>query len=879
MSKVPVWVTGGKRTGKDTTPRSSGRITPRGRPITSFGAGRPEAEKEQSRSNSGKRASASDMVGVSRAKLGRTSGLMAVGAWSARMEIASMLESGVSAAEILDAIKKGEESEAPIRSVEGPSQRIPGERMQSSRSSPAAEKSQTLASEYREIKNSSSPSTISRNTDRSSRDTPRWISDAPFADLPFAKKAELPQEVNSSENEPVPTSPQADEGDSPLDEVESLNRALTSMDMEGLFGSFEKKADPPPAETTPLRSKESHIPVTLPSRRNPLEAEKLHSFRVLCRKLFDDLVILRVSLDILESVVPEKEVDEAKFCTLTDPRSAGTGLRYARLLDKYLSWIQEDYPGGIEAHKIFSLGLVEKYILGLIDGKVGFKTPLSLVYALIHFSDLFGFSCPGARHPRNRKLAMDYSKKSPESRQAPHLSVALLNYLEKAVLDESRSKIERITLGKLRVCSQASIRHSDLAGTELVRLEWCRMVGGKEVLGLRARAGHTKSGPRPWAAAWLGVNAANDRWLFKWAELLLDSHGSTWKTHKFVGCAHDGGGGFRFAPPTIQEDVLIVKRALLKDLETGRVEVPLSKEEVHAFRWHSCKNTMPTFMSHFGIKTRTIRFQGAWKKATESMVDLYLREAQTLVIQAQIQVLDQLRRGVALKVLEGESLDQIPSQPSWESAQIFATRTPPGADTAAAAEVMAAAVLCHKDPESGELVLDRSKTLDLRNLKEEFKERGTDDISVLDDVVDREARVKTQMDPALEAEMMVEMEEPMSSGEDSDASDADPSRADMDLHSAFLVIPEGNGRLHKPKWLSAGPEPLAVCGSKCKSGFAILDLDEKWGKYSLCGKCFGPERGCALLCDYVEKKSNGKKLRCGRRCSPIHVREHIAESE
>ena len=49
------------------------------------------------------------------------------------------------------------------------------------------------------------------------------------------------------------------------------------------------------------------------------------------------------------------------------------------------------------------------------------------------------------------------------------------------------------------------MRHSDLAGTEMAAVEWCRVVGSTEFLGLRAKARITKSGPRPWAASWLAV--------------------------------------------------------------------------------------------------------------------------------------------------------------------------------------------------------------------------------------------------------------------------------------------------------------------------------------------------------------------------------------
>ena len=57
------------------------------------------------------------------------------------------------------------------------------------------------------------------------------------------------------------------------------------------------------------------------------------------------------------------------------------------------------------------------------------------------------------------------------------------------------------------------------------------------------------------------------------------------------------------------------------------------------------QSTMPTYMTHFKVTTRTVRFQGAWKDPSELMPDLYLRESQILVLKAQIEVLDQIRRG------------------------------------------------------------------------------------------------------------------------------------------------------------------------------------------------------------------------------------------
>ena len=150
--------------------------------------------------------------------------------------------------------------------------------------------------------------------------------------------------------------------------------------------------------------------------------------------------------------------------------------------------------GGDERNpeEVFGIGSICSYVLHLIGQGVGFMTPLSFLYAVKHFSALFGFDAPGSKHPRAIKFAVDYSKRAPEKNQAPLFSVASWSYLEKAALDESKKVEHRIVLGKLRLCTQASIRHSDLASTALDRVEWCRVVGESSVLGFRAPASKIK---------------------------------------------------------------------------------------------------------------------------------------------------------------------------------------------------------------------------------------------------------------------------------------------------------------------------------------------------------------------------------------------------
>ena len=51
---------------------------------------------------------------------------------------------------------------------------------------------------------------------------------------------------------------------------------------------------------------------------------------------------------------------------------------------------------------------------------------------------------------------------------------------------------------------------------------------------------------------------------------------------------------------------------------------------------------MPTYMTHFGVRGKVIRYQGDWAKRADSMPDTYLREAQVLVLKGQIEVLEKI---------------------------------------------------------------------------------------------------------------------------------------------------------------------------------------------------------------------------------------------
>ena len=641
---VPVWVQGRPQAGRPVTifdpPRGRGRSGSRGR-----GPGSKRIDAVSPRKD--------------RAKLGKTSGLFAAGAWSA---IARMIESGVPSSEILEAIRSGSEGDRPLEfqgelgdaedtAVKSQSEERPPE---SSRVGPPGWASEKKAEKPSRVPagsegSSSAASTPHLSSDRSSRDAPTWALGAAHSPLGFVKKASNPTppapqvRVKEEETEEKPRPSSGARVVEPELDPEQVARGLGEV---GIFGEFSKKAGRPPDPEARTSQTVPYVPLSLPRRSRPLEETKLEEFRKLATHLFEELVIHEVEMDLVEAVSSKEGIiDYALFHKYTDPKSAGTALRYARLLERYVQAYEIKHGApSVTGPKIMGLEAIQAFVISMIEEGVGFYTPRSFLYAVEYFGGLFGYHSPGSAHPRVRRLCSDYVGKSPERKPAPFFEIRFLSWLEKVVLDESRDLQTRIACGKLRLCSQSSIRHSDLAGTAMRDVEWCRVVGSAGVLGLRAKAAYTKSGPRTWAASLLGVHPDNDKWLIRWVELLLVMHGHDWRTHTFVGRAAGKTEGWEMYPPLISEDTLTVKNALLADIDGGNPHI-MPREQALRLRWHSCKSTTPTYMTHFKVTTRTVRFQGAWKDPSELMPDLYLRESQILVLKAQIEVLDQIRRG------------------------------------------------------------------------------------------------------------------------------------------------------------------------------------------------------------------------------------------
>ena len=462
------------------------------------------------------------------------------------------------------------------------------------------------------------------------------------------------------------------------------------------------------------------LPKKLPARWGPLGAEKQENFRKLAKTLFDDLVILKVEMDLIDLVVVvQGEIDDDTFYMLTEPRSAGTGLRYARLLKKYLAVFE--FHGGLEGAtpEPFGVPFIQKYLRQLMVDEVGFRTPQSLLYVVEHFAGVFGFESPGSKHPKIKKLAADYAAKAPERSPAPHFEVDW----------------RALFLTKKRICRPVWLAESSgcvsrlVYATAISRVQLWRTFNGagQWVLGLRARAAKTKSGPWPWAAAWVGVNPSNDSWLFVWVDLLIKMHGPRWKEHRFVGCASDAHVGFRFPPRLITEDNLVVRKCMSDDWGAG-IKTPLDEGGIRS--WDGIHAKHP----------RTVRHQGAWKKPSQAMPDLYLREAQTLVLTVQWQVLDQVRSGATVQSLKGENLDFRPMKPDWSTASdlVLAEKVPRNTSGEAHVDAMRKAVICTRNPDSFHPQAQMQRAPVLLDLRAELRGNGEEDEDGLHEVVRQE---------------------------------------------------------------------------------------------------------------------------------------------
>ena len=333
--------------------------TPRGvsSDMSTRGGGHLEKGRDRSRSRRRRRRSNRDHppeqrvaeAGGSIPVLGRTNGMVAVGAWAARYEIANLLSAGCSSAELVRAIHKGEEGTEDIL-YEGRLLNFPPVERKSSRSERGSTGESRQSAAERDGKE---PLLESDEEDKKSESvSAKLLEMEPTAP---GQAAIPPWAKGGKSNLPIPPSHHTGEvGDSSLKFAKPANPPVAKPPEVKLekdlaevqvkpkteeMGSFSKKARPPSAsskikslgnlEVVEL-SRERVKPKTIRDR----EAQDLKRYHEKSLEIFRALRIMGISMDLLDLVVgaSDGKVNEERFSLHTAPNRASTGLRYARLI-------------------------------------------------------------------------------------------------------------------------------------------------------------------------------------------------------------------------------------------------------------------------------------------------------------------------------------------------------------------------------------------------------------------------------------------------------------------------------------------------------------------------------------------------------------------
>ena len=623
-----------------------------------------------------------------------TSGVMAAGAWTARLEIADMLEAGVDPKTLVALIRKGEEGVEldPPPLTEGSTATTPAD----------DEDWELIAATQRSIVEAVGGEEAMPPWARSGEklfkpsgwvfETTEWIRQcwgkttaAPAEFFPWRRS--LLQEVQSGESteervwrlqtrlsylrkEGYSSTPgilgveaQANPGDFRDDFHPELERSAEPV-------AFAKRALPPPKQFRGNPPTEigrgllggTRKPGISMSDREKADLKRYYSDT---HAIYSFLKMRGIEMDLKSIVESGRTLDEDKFRLLTAPNRASTGLGYARLMRRLMDWNLKSSGLGVKEGSPDQVMGVLNFVIHLTQKEVGYMTPRAFLYAWEYYARAFGFVPDGPHWGRAKRLCSQYAQsKEGGVSKAPAFVKDTMVALELLVKDEKAPITHRVTAGKLRLCVQASIRHSDLQNTPLSAFEWVRRPGSQVIVGLRSKARRGKTGPRLWIAWLQGADSVGDGWLETLVKLLLQSHGSDWQRHDFTGKMPSHiQGEFSHGPSRLEVDVSTLKEAL-QEFKKGGSETGLSDTELAVLRWHGAKASLSSVMQHLNIPPQVVRVQGAWKNKEDAMADSYLRAAQILVLEAQERCLSYLRKGGDLPHLVGEALQSggIPPQ-------------------------------------------------------------------------------------------------------------------------------------------------------------------------------------------------------------------------
>ena len=818
----------------------------------------------------------SPSVKMSTFELGRSSGPTSAGAWAARFEVANMLEAKCSPADLIAMIRVGKEG---TRSLTMDGSLGPGVMELDDRDSAASQEGSveqgdldaevarqkaimdSLMSvdtrvppwEVKSDQGSRSPRPGGHSNVSSQSST--GLADQKLGSLAhsiergFKKRAKPPSEavLKKLKGETQP-------------EVEKAKAAEVPM-------AFEKRAKPP----VDLELAKSHRPQpfkgSLPRGKqadlSSKEEAELAKFTKKALALYAKFEDYGVSMDLTELVeLKDGYVDTERFKSHTLPNRAATGLRYARLMEAHFKWLREvDNPFEGRENAFEKLGILG-FMEYIIQRKAGARTPQGLLYAVDFFGKAFGFGVAGSHFDRAKRLSLRYAQMTKVERcGAPMFTRTTLVALERILLDQGAPIAHRVTAGKLRLCIQASIRHSDLNYTPISCCEWIRRRGEIDIVGIRAKALRGKTGARAWVASVLAADKSNDQWLQTLMKLLLEAHGPGYAFHDHFGRLPNAeGNGFHNHPSSIEADVYVVKNALGVAARRGE-EVGLTIDQVETLRWHGAKATLTSVMQHLNLSSKTIRFSGDWKDSKEAMPDVYLREAQLMVLRGQERALAYLRAGGDIGGLVGEPVfKEVPEGSTnadfkrCEQAMVDQELGEFGQSPVYfSAEFMDAVLKGTSDlPDLDMLEKERSSTAN-----------DTEASALLEDETESENEKDGQDAANASADKGTKQDEQLAAESDDEAEDFEG------MVSVFVQIkkPVPTSKIHRGREHGmAGPfyaEARPMCGAK--GSYDYINAEEAMDS-ELCIRCFGRSAGCSYLCSRKVVGKDGTVRRCARRC-------------
>ena len=363
--------------------------------------------------------------------LSKTEGLAAVSAWKAREELATLLEKRADPLNVAAAIRAGVEGvpyqvaadKSPLSSEKPSSPKgVPPAKSQSPRSrSSRRDQKEDLAGMFGTSVEEQTFLLLGGGTRPI---LPEWTGGAPSAAIRFEKRA-FPPKVGDAEvvvkfaakaflppaeSLQPPNPPSEGSLESGESEWEEIDQHVEDEEVI----PFEKKARlPHPNEV------EGDPPAPPPKvrggGRSKSELEQLEKYNGRALAVFERLVVAKVRMDLIDLVFDESKdppLDGDRFALHTEPKSASTGLRYVRLMERLLDFYDENVNQESESNPV-SGAVITAFIESLIVNESGYRTPQAVMYSLDFFGVVFGFQRKGAGWDRCLKVAGTYASKRP----------------------------------------------------------------------------------------------------------------------------------------------------------------------------------------------------------------------------------------------------------------------------------------------------------------------------------------------------------------------------------------------------------------------------------------------------------------------------------